>query len=135
MSYQKRKRKPSELTTQVEYMLRNVPETRNSDITLMIAIWERYYPTKLLVGQSGAKAVLLKNLYDLPREDAIKRARAKFNEEGKYYPTDWKVAKQRGIKEDEWREILGYPTKGETVHPTKNSSYMDPERGFTPYPN
>lgn len=115
----------------VEACLRNIPETRNSDITLMIEVWRRYFPQRVKRGQTGEEGIWLKDLYDLPREDNIKRERAKFNAEGKYYPTDWKVAKARGIKEDEWRVVNGYPTKAETVHPTKSDSYMDEQRSFS----
>lgn len=112
----------------VEACLRNIPETRNSDVTLMIEIWKRYFPHKLFSPER--LAVRLCDLYDLPREDNIKRVRAQFNSEGKYYPTDWKVAKARGLKEDEWRVALGYPAKAATVHPTKSDSYMDEQRDF-----
>lgn len=118
------------LKTMVEECLRNLPETRNSDIVLMIAIWRRYFPQRIRKGASGEEGVWLRDLIDLPREDNIKRVRAKFNAEGKYYPTDWKVAKARGIKEDEWRTELGYPTKAQTVHPTQTDSYMDEQREF-----
>jgi len=115
----------------VEECLRNLPETRNSDIVLMLAIWRRYFPQRIRKGASGEEGVWLRDIIDLPREDNIKRVRAKFNAEGKYYPTDWKVAKARGIKEDEWRQDLGYPTKAQTVHPTQADSYMDEQRSFS----
>lgn len=115
----------------VETILRNIPATRNSDITLMIEIWKRYYSQKLVQSsKTGDYAVILTNLYDLPREDDIKRWRAKFNSQGMYYPTDWEVAKQRGILEDKWRLEMGYPLKSQTQIHTKNDSYMDPEREF-----
>lgn len=124
-------RRTTPVTEMVDRILRNVPEARNSDITLMIEIWRHYYPSRIITSAtSGAQAVRLSDLYTLPREDAIKRERAALNAEGKYYPTDWEVAKGRGIKEDEWRVALGYPRKDETVKPTKDESYMDPERGF-----
>lgn len=121
----------------VEAVLRNIPETRNSDIRLTIEIWRRYFPS--LVQNDGAilhqgvdprPFVFLSDLFDLPREDNIKRVRAALNHEGKYFPTDWKVAKARGIAEDEWRQALGYPTKAATQNPTQDDSYMDTERSF-----
>lgn len=115
----------------VEVCLRNLPETRNSDITLMLAVWRRYYPQRIKTGKTGEEGIWLKDLYDLPREDNVKRIRALLNSEGKYYPTDWEVAKARGIKEDDWRGQLGYPSKADTVHPTKTDSYMDTQREFT----
>lgn len=114
----------------VEACLRNIPETRNSDVTLMIAVWKRYYPQRIVKDGDNEDYIWLSDLYDLPREDNIKRVRAQFNSEGKYYPTDWKVAKARGLKEDEWRVALGYPAKEATVHPTKSDSYMDEQRDF-----
>lgn len=114
----------------VETILRNIPESRNSDITLLIEIWRRYYPQRVKKGASGEEGVWLKDLYDLPREDGVKRIRASFNHEGKYFPTDWKVAKGRGIEEDRWRVEMGYPPKGQTINPTKTDSYMDEERSF-----
>jgi len=52
----------------------------------------------------------LKNLFDLPREDNIKRIRATIqNYEGRYLPTSWEVAKKRGIEENKWRSFIGYP--------------------------
>lgn len=99
----------STLKREVELVLRDQPETRNSDIALTIAIWERFYTEKIRTSSTGNKGVLLRDLYTLPREDNVKRIRAIFNAEKKYLPTEWKVAKQRGIKELEWREALGYP--------------------------
>lgn len=119
------------LNTMVEEILRNIPETRNSDITLMIEIWKRYFTQKIKKGSTGEEGIWLRDLYELPREDAVKRVRASFNHEGKYFPTEWKVAKHRGINEDEWRIALGYPVKSNTVRPTKDDSYMDQERDFT----
>ena len=118
------------LKDMVEEILRNVPATRNSDIALMICIWKKYYPQFVTTLDSDNYYVSLESLYELPREDTIKRMRATLNAEGKYYPTDWGVAKKRGLKEDQWREELGYPVKSETRFPTKVDSYMDEQRGF-----
>lgn len=102
----------------VEQVLKDMPEARNSDITLMCEVWQRFYPLKVKCGASGEKGVWLKDLYELPREDNIKRVRAQFqNDKGLYLPTEWRIAKQRGINEDEWRVSLGYPTKQTTGTP------------------
>lgn len=103
------------LQKQVAYILQNYPDTRNSDISLMIAIWVNYYG----VGET----LVTKRIYDLPREDNVKRLRAKFCEE-KFswaYPTDPKVAKARKIKEDEWRSALGYMPPKKTVYFENNN--------------
>lgn len=96
-----------DLTKKINDTLRDFPETRNSDIELTIRIWKEYYPKKLNAHE-GEIFVLLSNLFDLPREDNVKRIRAKIqNEDHEYLPTEWVVAKARGIKEDIWREHLG----------------------------
>ena len=118
------------LTVEVEEILRNIPETRNSDITLMIEVWKRFYKNKLKVAKTGQHGVYLEDLYYLPREDTIKRIRAKFNENGQFYPTDWEVAKARGMEEDQWRVAMGYPRKDQVREPTKRDSYMDQTRHF-----
>lgn len=95
----------------VEYCLNNFPETRDSDIELTIRIWNEFFPSRIIVGQSGAQAIRLKDLFDLPREDHVKRIRAKIqNEEGRFLPTTLKIAMQRGIEEVKWKEFMGYPS-------------------------
>ena len=101
------------LKGQVEHCLKNYPDTRNSDITLTIQIWREFYPEKVI-----GEAVALKDLYELPREDNVKRARAYFQNDKKlYWPTSLEIAKKRGILEDEWRVAMGYPTKATTGTP------------------
>jgi len=93
----------------VEVTLQEAPETRNSDITLTIEIWRRFFPQAVKKGSSGREGVLLSDLYHLPREDNVKRIRAYFqNDEKKYFPTDWKIAFARGIAEQEWKIAMGY---------------------------
>ena len=101
------------LKSQVEYVLDQDPESRNSDIRLMHKIWQKFYP-KMLVQFQGKIYICFENMYDVPREDNIKRIRAKFqNELGKYPPTRLEIALKRGIKEDQWRIFMGYaPTPG-----------------------
>lgn len=95
------------LKNAIEYILKTHPSTRDSDITLMIELWKYYYPSSLMTGKSGNQAVLLDKLYDLPREDNIKRLRAHIqNVDKKYLPTNWHVAKQRKINEQEWKEYI-----------------------------
>jgi len=92
------------LKNQIEAVLQDDPATRNSDIGLLIGIWTRFYGVKM--------AVSVQQLYDLPREDTVKRFRAKFqNEELKYLPTELKIALRRGILENEWRKAMGYEPK------------------------
>lgn len=98
-----------DLTRKVEAVLRDIPETRNSDIRLTIEIWKRYYPHKLIQGAKTQRLVVpLDELYNLPREDNVKRIRAQFqNDRLKYLPTTWEVAKKRKINEEVWRKCMG----------------------------
>ena len=92
-----------------EVVLRDIPETRNSDITLTIEIWKKFFSHYLIVRESDKEIfVKLKHLYLMPREDNVKRIRAKINEEGKYLPTDEKVAKQRKLNMDEWHKAMAF---------------------------
>jgi hypothetical protein len=96
----------NEVKRMVESCLQRFPETRNSDVKLTIKIWEEYFPQRIFKSERGMPAIELYNLFDLPREDNVKRIRAKFNEFGKYLPTSWEVAKQRQIEEGVWREYI-----------------------------
>ena len=120
------------LKDQVEYFLRNEPVARDSDAMLTLKIWSKWYPANLNGFSSdvlnGDMLGALANLRELPSQDNIKRARAAFNQQGKYYPTNWQIAKRRGIEEDKWRIAMGYPPKQETSRPTRAESYMDPQR-------
>ena len=93
------------LKEQVEEILRIYPATRNSDVKLMLNLWLKYYPAAMLkIGDE--RVVKLKDLYELPREDNIKRIRAKFNEQGLYMPTNPEVIRQRKQKEVQWRQDM-----------------------------
>lgn len=107
----KYKRMNDTLKKQIEEVLNDTPDTRNSDIALMHAVWERFYRYMLGTDQNGRLYIALEDMYDVPREDTVKRLRAFFTTEGKYLPTSLEVAKQRRINEDRWREALGYPPK------------------------
>jgi hypothetical protein len=103
----------------VRSILEDIPATRDSDIRLTIEIWKRFYPERTIGGE--CVAIRLSELYDLPREDNVKRVRAQFqNVEKLYMPTDILIAKKRGILEDEWRVAMGYPTKNTSGTDTPN---------------
>lgn len=98
------------LKKMVELMLDENPkyrgvEVRNSDIALTIVIWQRWYN----VGTNEDSVVHLHRLFDLPREDNVKRVRAVFqNVEHKYLPTNPDILIKRGIEQEYWEEALGY---------------------------
>lgn len=100
----------TQLKDQVEKVLQDTPETRNSDIALTIEVWKRYYSAFVGQTKSGDDAIKLISLYQLPTQDNIKRIRAKFqNDELKYLPTKKEVAKQRRINEEVWRAQMSTP--------------------------
>lgn len=95
------------LKKKVGYILEVMPDTRNSDVALTIAIWKTYYPKYIKKGSTGEEGVWLKDIFELPREDNIKRIRAHYqNELGKFLPTSWEVAKQRKIEEARWKAYM-----------------------------
>lgn len=92
----------------IETELSRNEKSRNDDRYLTLSIWWRYYPEHFIVYECKhyikADAVL-----SLPREDNIKRLRAKIqNEEHKYLPTSAEVRKKRGISEEVWLKYCTY---------------------------
>jgi hypothetical protein len=112
------------LKAKVKNVLEKYPETRNCDIQLTIQIWKEYYAQYIF-----EDCVALKNLFELPREDNVKRIRAYFQNVKKLFlPTDWIVAKKRGIIQDEWRVAMGYPTQDTTG--TATPSWQPPSERY-----
>jgi hypothetical protein len=102
------------LEKQIRETLERDERSRNSDIRLTHAIWVTYY-RKHIKMIDGKCYVDMKAMYELPREDNIKRIRAKIqNELLEFLPTDPEVARKRGWEIDDWRKYLGYPT-GDTL--------------------
>lgn len=96
------------LVKQVQSILRDIPQARNSDITLMTELWRRYYPEYIFT-ESDIDCIALVNLFNLPREDNIKRIRAKIqNEERRFLPTEPMVFVERAKLSREWKKFLGY---------------------------
>lgn len=95
------------LREQVERCLQDFPETRDSDITLTIKIWETFFQGHVKVGSTGQRGIWFTSLYKIPREDNVKRHRAVFqNVLGLYMPSTLKIAQQRKIREEVWREAM-----------------------------
>jgi len=89
------------LSQQVEKILEEHEEARNSDKRLTWLIWTNFY---------GFTGHMNYERYEgLPDQDAIKRIRAKIqNDERRLVPTTWSVAKKRGWNKDRWEAFLGY---------------------------
>lgn len=101
-----------QLRKQVLKILEDDEKSRNSDIRLTQMLWWHFY-RKYMHQVDGKIMVAVTDLFELPREDNIKRIRAKIqNEEHMFLPTNPDVARKRGWQEDEWRSFLGYPVAG-----------------------
>lgn len=90
-----------ELEAKVLKILKEIPETRDDDTLLTFWIVKTYLPqqVKAIDGQWFVSLSSMRTY----REDHVKRIRAKIqNEQHKYLPTSWEVAKQRRIAEAEW---------------------------------
>jgi len=97
------------LKKQVEKMLKECEKCRCSDIHLTLHLWYEDYPNMVHDKGTPDSYVYLRDIKDLPREDNVKRVRAKFqNEENLYLPADPKVRLKRGIEEVKWRKFLEY---------------------------
>lgn len=98
------KTKINELRKKIVDILETVPATRNCDVLLTTKIWEKYHQGRLLKREADGKIyVALDDLKYIPREDNIKRIRAKIqNEENLFLPTFESVAKKRKLNMQEW---------------------------------
>ena len=95
--------KKSNLKDHVESVLRDFPDTRNSDVTLTLYVWLRVGGDKVfeIDGKEG-KFIRLKDIIGLPSEDKVSRIRRKFQEENKYPATDPIVIQKRSKERKEW---------------------------------
>lgn len=94
------------MVKKVEHILEKYPKSRDSDQWLTIKIWAVDFPQRIH-GEGKDKFVYLRDIMELPREDIVKRIRAHIqNDQGKFLPTTWEVAKQRRINEGLWRAYM-----------------------------
>lgn len=102
------------LKQQVEYCLQKHPETRNSDTKLMNAVFIEFFNSFLSRDDNNNYIVKLLDLYNLPNPANITRYRQKFNENGRFMPTNPEVIKARKQNEIIWREEMSpsNPSRG-----------------------
>lgn len=98
-----------QLKNNIEYCLKNFPDCRDSDIVLTIRVWLNFYPEFIVSAPNNGKAVQLRDLLKLPREDSCKRIRADFNEKGLYLSDNPDVRRRRQQKEIEVRQEMMTP--------------------------
>jgi len=111
-------KKIKDLKKKILNILKEFPETRNSDIALTIKVWKEYCPTKIIYSQKyDDDFIRLKDLFVLPREDNIKRIRANIQSPKikggmeLYPPTSEEVARQRGFNMDDWHRVMAWGIK------------------------
>jgi CubicO group peptidase (beta-lactamase class C family) len=103
------------LREKVIHILKEYPKSRDSDQWLTLKLWTVYFPTRVIIDPVTHKAMIaLTDIMELPREDNIKRCRAKIqNEEHLYLPTTVEVARKRHINEEDWRNWANNQTRCE----------------------
>lgn len=95
------------LKAQILYCLEYYPDTRNSDFELTKRVWRNYYDKFLTLGLNASWYVNIDKLKWLPSQDAIKRLRAKIqNQQMLFLPTDEKVAEARRWRSEVWSEFV-----------------------------
>lgn len=88
------------LESRVAYVLAQFPETRNSDITLLIQYWKAFEREKV-----PSDVISLQTLYEVERLTSVARARATIQNDYKLYlATSDKVARKRKQLSEENRE-------------------------------
>jgi hypothetical protein len=92
----------TKLRDQVEYVLQRSEKAKNSDVYLWILIVRQFYSGVVRPDQS----IFLKDMFELPNQDNVKRLRARFNAALLYLPTSEEVRRKRGINEAIWRTYL-----------------------------
>lgn len=109
----------ADLKYQVEDCLFRFPASRDSDIVLTQMIWINHWGQYVHL-DGGAYWIKLEDLDIVPTQDDIKRWRAKVqNDEERFVPTKWEVAKARKMKEEVWKRALGYSVDSEKVESTQ----------------
>jgi len=104
------------VTEQILFILDKLPDTRNDDVLLTTEIWKEFYSDIIENGRDWF-FVFLDDIWKLPREDHIKRIRAKIqNDEKRFLPTSWEVAKKRQINQWVW-ELAMQQTASGIVNP------------------
>lgn len=103
-----RKNQRNKLKREIENILFAYADSRDDDLRLTMYIWREFYPKLARRDAQNNLYFLARDIVDsLPREDHIKRIRAKIqNEEKRFLPTSWVVAKKRRIAQDSWEEWI-----------------------------
>ena len=90
----------------VLYILENFAESRNSDKALIKFYIATFHPQILVETPSKGFAVPLEDYHLVDNTYNFVRMRQKCQEEGRFLPTSWEVAKKRKLNEVEWRTYM-----------------------------
>jgi len=118
------------LFQRVQSILGMFPETRNSDIKLTQKLWSYYFP-QFMVNNPNGEMIFIRDLFELPSQDDIKRIRAKIqNEQRRYLPTDIKIMIKRAKNSKEWKTFLGYQPQWKEIHWSDAvQNFLQPKQG------
>jgi len=97
----------------VRIILRDYPETRNSDTALVARFIHTYLKQFVTQSVDGYAAVELRKFMHLPPINSITRARRIIqNDDGEFLPTIKAVREKRRIKEEDYRNWEVREAKG-----------------------
>jgi hypothetical protein len=102
------------LKNEIEWCLKERPNTRNSDKLLWISVCYNFYCLDNWIPFKDLRE-FTDYIMIAPSEDDVKRWRARFNKEELYWPTDPEVLKHRRLKIKEKKEELGYTTQEQAI--------------------
>lgn len=86
-------------------VMKKYAATRNNDMSLYAHYLYTYFPGKIDEDANGDAFIRLKDLKEMPTMENIRRSRQIIqNDDRKYLPTDPEVARERGMKEKDWRD-------------------------------
>jgi len=89
----------------VYHILKKHPSTRNNDGRLLAFFIVTYCKNLVFKNQEGKVSMELEDLDQLPPIENVRRSRQIIqNDDGDFPPTDPEVAKERGIKQKDWRD-------------------------------
>lgn len=89
------------------YVLEKFPETRNSDVTLVIKLWESFYSGFLHNGGW----IHTSDLHNVPMQDGVARIRRIIQKRGEYLPTNERIAR---LRDKQYKKVT------KSIHTTTN---------------
>jgi len=106
--YEAFRQKYKTMKSQVEYVLKNYPSTRESDELLWWMVFKTFYGDLAKeLGKYMSRGYVPKELLDkIPKFETVTRIRRKLNEQGLYLPRNPEVLERRRKAEKHWRRLM-----------------------------